>query len=386
MRKWVLFGLVICNCVVFTVGNGTLLMLPIYAKALGASSTVEGLYLSFAYLCVAVGTVVGGRLSDGLKSRRRLLAFEGALIVLFQMLMGLSRNLWQLIASTGLTWLVAGFVLATVGTIAGREAGSSERGRVFGIIGISVGVGSLVGGIAVGPMVDAWGYSTMFFALSGLGVLIILSALLAIRETQELPESKESAASPSVGVIGIPLLFLLAGQLLGWVANGPGNMTRADLMNNMEFNKTAITMTLAVGGLLSLPLPLFLGWLSDRVGRRKVIFASYLAGTACLLVLSVAQRFWHFCIAAAMLSLLTVSMSVGPALVADIVRREKVGTAVSLFQSMQWIGTILGFAYSGFASQYLGTRPALLMGSIAGVIAAVAALTARHAQSPASNI
>jgi len=377
MNTLMLFGLVVCDCVIFTVGNGTTPLLPIYAKVLGASSATEGIYVALAYLCLAIGTVIGGRLSDRLQSRRSLLVLAGALLVPLQALMGLTRNVFQLIATTGLLWLAAGVTLATVGAIAGREADAAQRGKVFGFIGVSAGVGSLVGGLTIGPMVDAWGYPAMFFVLAGLTVLIPITALLTVKETQQDPASKLRTVPHPASFIGVAILLLLAAQLLGWVANGAGNMGRSISMNELNFSNTAITATAAIGGLLSLPLPLVLGWLSDRVGRKKVLITSYVAGTACLLILSVSQKLWQFWLVAALLSLLAVSMSVGPALVADIVSRERVGTAVSLFQSAQWLGTIVGFVYSGFAFQSLGIRSALAVASIAGVLAIVAALLIR---------
>jgi MFS family permease len=377
MNTLMLFGVVVCDCIVFTMGNGTLPLLPIYAKVLGASSATEGIYVALAYLCLAIGTVIGGRLSDRLQSRRSLLVLAGALLVPLQALMGLTRNVFQLIATTGLLWLVAGVTLATVGAIAGREADAAQRGKVFGFIGVSAGVGSLVGGLTIGPIVDTWGYPAMFLVLACLTVLIPITALLTVKETQQEPASKLRTAPRPASFIGVAILLLLAAQLLGWVANGAGNMGRSISMNELKFSNTAITVTAAIGGLLSLPLPLVLGWLSDRIGRKKVLIASYVAGTACLLILSVSQKLWQFWLVAALLSLLAVSMSVGPALVADIVRRERVGTAVSLFQSAQWLGTIVGFVYSGFAFQSLGIRSALAVASIAGALAIVAALLIR---------
>ena len=50
--------------------------------------------------------------------------------------------------------------------------------------------------------------------------------------------------------------------------------------------------------------------------------------------------------------------------VSDIVRKERVGTGVSLFQSAAWIGTIAGYVYSGAAFARLGMIPALMTGSI----------------------
>jgi len=50
MNTLMLFGLVVCDCVIFTVGNGTTPLLPIYAKVLGASSATEGIYVALAWI------------------------------------------------------------------------------------------------------------------------------------------------------------------------------------------------------------------------------------------------------------------------------------------------------------------------------------------------
>src|SRR5258705_223672 len=45
---------------------------------------------------------------------------------------------------------------------AGFFAAENERGRVFGLIGLSVGIGAVIGSFAAGPIVDRWGYQALF--------------------------------------------------------------------------------------------------------------------------------------------------------------------------------------------------------------------------------
>jgi MFS family permease len=125
-------------------------------------------------------------------------------------------------------------------------------------------------------------------------------------------------------------------------AGGSGNMGRSFFMSEKAFSSATITSTAAVGGIVSLPLPFVLGWLSDRVGRRSVRVGSILAGIASLLLLTLSRSLWQFSAATAFLSIHAISMSLGSAFVSDIVRKERVGTGVSLFQSAAWIGTIVG--------------------------------------------
>ena len=91
------------------------------------------------------------------------------------------------------------------------------------------------------------------------------------------------------------------------------------------------------------------------------MIASFLAGTAFLLLLIVSRSLWQFWTVAALLSLHALSMSIGPAYVADLVRKERVGTGISLLQSCTWIGSIIGYIYSGIAFQNFGIRAGLVI-------------------------
>ena len=115
----------------------------------------------------------------------------------------------------------------------------------------------------------------------------------------------------------------------------------------------------------------------NKLGRKKILFICYLSGSVCLFILIVAVQFWHFMLAASLLSMVVVSMTVGPAFVADIVKKEAVGTGIALIQSIQLLGTIAGFIYTGYAFNFFGMTGALLIAVFTGLCAAVLILFVR---------
>ncbi len=359
-----MIGLSICYLAVFTMGNGFLPLMPIYAQALGGTREIAGFYIAFAFLCVSMGALLGGRLSDVTWHRRFLLAAAGFVIVPTTWLVGRAGNVWQLGLATGAEWLFSGMCLGIVGAIVGKQARENERGRLFGILGMTISLGALLGGITFGRMADAWGYPKMFSAVALFMAIVPAAAILLVdggtadhgRARTRVPGEKRWAS-------GAFLLLLLA-VILAWVVAGAGNLGRSLSMNERAFSNAAISTTAAVGGIVSLPVPLILGWISDRVGRRTIIIASFLAGLASLLLLIVSRSLWQYWTVAALLSLHAVSMSIGPAFVADIVKKERVGTGISFFQSCTWIGTVVGYVYSGIAFQHFGIRAGLAVGAI----------------------
>lgn len=321
MNKKTLFGLIICNFALFTMGNGFLPLMPVYALSMGASEEIAGLYIAFAYFCIAAGTMIGGRLSDRIANRKTFLFITSFFFAPITLLVGKVETVWQLTLCTGLQYLIAGMCLAAAGAITGREAKENERGKVFGLIGMTIGLGALAGGLTIGPMVDAWGYGKMFTAMAAFLLVVPVAIFLLVIESPPTSPSKVIRVEKKKSRMEKILLLLFFAQILGMIANGLGNMARSVSMNRLEFTGTAMTATAAIGG-------------------------------------------------AVLLSMVTVSMSVGPAFVADLVKPESVGIGIALFQCAGWLGIIIGFVYSGFASRSMGPSLSLLFASGAGVIAA----------------
>jgi len=59
-----LFALFSCSLVGWTIAQGTLAVLPLYAVQLGADPASIGTYLSLAFLGLTLGTLAAGWLAD----------------------------------------------------------------------------------------------------------------------------------------------------------------------------------------------------------------------------------------------------------------------------------------------------------------------------------
>jgi MFS family permease len=132
-------------------------------------------------------------------------------------------------------------------------------------------------------------------------------------------------------------------------------------MNELGFAATAITSTGVVSGIISLPFPFLIGWLSDRLGRKRFIAICYISYTLGMVMYAVSRSLWHFWIATILIGIGGVSTSVGAAFVTDFVNPRFFGRGVSLFQSMFWLGNVVGLAVSGFAFQNFGISLALFI-------------------------
>ena len=362
MNKKLLAALFVCTLIPWILGNGLLPLLPIYAIQLGASQTMAGYFMSFAFLSLALGAPIAGWLSDRIQRRKILITVIGILEVPMVFLASKATTVLQLALLTCFSWLLFGMGLALISTIAGIFAEKADRGKIFGLLGTTVGIGALIGGLITGPLVDRHGYSYMFLVLSVI-VLVLPIASLFLKD-KVLTRSSISKLQTSKGNLRLEtaLLVLLMAHAIAMVANGFGNMGRSLIMNSLNFSSAGITSTMIVSGLVLIPSGFIIGWLSDRMGRKLLILLSYFAFAISLLILNWSTLLWHFLVVSGLMSIAFISNSVGAAMVTDLADPDRLGLSMSLFQDMFWIGNVAGFAISGLMIQRFGISRTLLLG------------------------
>jgi MFS family permease len=368
-----------CGLIPWTIANGLTPLLPIYATRLGASPSAAGCQLALAYAALAAGTICAGWLSDRLGHRKSLIILCGLVSVPALVLMGQATTIWALSAISTLWFFAAGMAITMVSILAGIRVKESVRGTVFGLLALNSALGSLVGGLAMGPIAEKWGYSAMFLAFSLFSLLGPLTGLLLT--DNEVKQARATGAArvqnrPGLG-LSFHLLFLagLATMLAGYLFI----MSRSLVMADLGFGTGAITITSAISEVSVLPLPLLLGWLSDRLGRRIFLIIGCLASTVGLLALSGSASLWHFWAASTLVTVSFVTGGVGTALVADLVPKEVLGRGLSLFGTTTWIAGILGCAGAGCALQYLGAILTFFAGALLPLLAIALLIAIRPA-------
>jgi MFS family permease len=378
MRRKYLVGPFIIGLAAWTYGNGILPLLPLYAVELGASQAASGLFLASCFFCIAIGNMAPAILPKTFHHRRLLLIASGVPFVVLTWLSGHVANVFQLAVVTGILWFFAGVLGSQNATIIGLAAPEQERGTAFGIVGMTNGLGMLVGGLSVGYVADRFGYRGVFNSLAAFCLLIIVGGLLCIEPRVSPPPEASREPAASRRPIGGFLILLFGAQLLLAVTNGPASLGRSFSMSAGGFSKAAITLTAAIGGLVSLGLTLVMGWLSDRFGRRWILIASCVVFAAGLLLLGFSRSLWQFFVSAGLSAFAVILQGIGPSLVVDLDPAGNVGRGVSLYGSMFWVGSIAGMASTGYAFERLGLASTILASCFLPVAAAILLLFIRE--------
>ncbi len=198
---------------------------------------------------------------------------------------------------------------------------------------------------------------------SALPVLMLLWPVAAL-----YLEEKEDTRAPSVGGASVPLrreyVLLCAASTLLSVAGFFILLLRSFQMSDLGFGPLEISSTGAIGGLISMPLPFVMGWLSDRSSRKPLLVLAYLSNVGALVLLPLSYALWNFWLVVVLQGVASgSSSSIGNAWVTDLLPRESLGKGLALFGATVWIGGIVGFALAGSLVQSLGSGFASVLGA-----------------------
>lgn len=166
-------------------------LLPFYAEHFGASPLVVGTLTASYAACQLFSGPVLGRISDRLGRKPTLLASQIGTFAGF-LVLGSAHSLWMLFLGRIIDGLTAGNLTIAQAYITDVTK-PEERTRAFGFIGISFGMGFLLGPAISGFLAHRFGYSAPAFGAAGLSALSILVTATMLRP----PPAHDAGAVPA---------------------------------------------------------------------------------------------------------------------------------------------------------------------------------------------
>ena len=361
-----LIVLFIASFAILFVGMGLFPLLPLYAAGFGAAPTAIGLYFAIVFTANAAGPVAAGWLSKRLSLKALFIVLAVAPVPAVALL-GQATAFWQVVLLTSLIWFTGGAVLALVGVLTAVHADDAERGAAFSLMFTAYPLAAVAGGATAGWLLEQSGYATLFLVMAIVWIGTPLAGL-AVRERKGggTPAEEEAGAPVPLAAFGRSYFGLLVAALLVATAVNVSRLGTSLSMEALSFSPAAVASTATVSGLITMPITLLIGVLSDRLGRQRFMTAGYLLAVAAALALVVAQTMWQFWLAATLAMIAySVTNAVGSALAADLLPRRALSRGIAWFNAVNSTAGIVSFAAAGFVMETLG--PVVLYVGTAGV-------------------
>ena len=352
-----LLYLFLCNFAIVFIGFGLFPILPLYAAEFGASPSFIGIYLAITYIAISIGSILAGQLS-GRVSHKTLFTTAGLLGLASLLLLGVANALWQAVILTALVWFAGGIGLSITSVLATLHVDTSERGKAFGLLALTSPLGALIGSLVVGRLVEWSGYSVMFIVLAVEWSMYPILGFTKVKyeATREPVLARTTQTASSAARPGTYFLLLLMTVLLASFAVSVGRMGLSMTMKDQLFSASEVSTANAIGGLLTIPVTLMIGALSDRLGRKRFLFMGYVLAMGSTMLLVVASELWQFWLVASLvLAARSVITAMSPAYATDLLSREAIGKTLPLVGTMNWVSGVIGFAGSGYVIDSFGT-------------------------------
>lgn len=346
-------------------------LLPLYFSEFGANKAMIGVFFGLIYIANAAGPMTVGWLSDRL-SRQALFIASSAIGLPALILLGQAQSLWQGVLLTGVVWYTGGLCLALISVFTGLHTRTTNRGKSFSLVSLSIPLGSLIGGATIGYLLGSYGYGMLFMVLGAVWSILPILGWLLIKDVHpETPAASDLRTSVPVEAAGSRYHLLLLASILSATTLATGRLGTSLAMQNMEFTASAIASSATISGLVAIPFTLLIGMLSDRLGRQHFLVLTYLLVAGGVLALSAATQLWHFWLVATLTLVAFVingAMSSAPA--TDLLPKNKLSRGISWINTANSIGAILSFMVAGYLMEMLGPRQLFLIASALPLLSA----------------
>lgn len=368
--------LLVAANVVVALGYGVVSpVLPQYARHFGVSISAATFVITAFAIMRLVSAPPAGWLVSRLGERR--VYINGLLIVAVSTAVcAFAQTYWQLLLFRSLGGLGSAMFSVSSLALMIRISPTDARGRVAGLFSSGFLVGS-VGGPVLGSLTAGLGLSAPF-AIYGIA-LLVAAGVVFVSLRGSTYSAPDEASEPAVTMREVLrnrayVAALLSNFATGWAAFGLRIALVPLFIVDALGRSTGIAglalATFAIGN-VSVVIPS--GYLSDRIGRRKLLIVGLTVSAVTTSMLGATSSLTLFLVTAYVTGAASgIFISPQQAAVADIVgNKSRGGTPVAVFQMMVDVGSIVGSLVVGVVAQRASFGWAF---GVSGVVLAVAAV------------
>lgn len=155
---------------------------PVVSKAWAIHKEILGLLLASSLIGMAAGSLALSPLAD-VVGRKPMVLISLSLMTIGSLASALSRTIWELGISRGVTGLGIGVMMSLTTAIAAEFANGRSRALAIATTTVGVSVGGMLGGVAAAGLLETYGWEWVFGLAAALGAALLVVALVALPES-----------------------------------------------------------------------------------------------------------------------------------------------------------------------------------------------------------
>ncbi|MCP3720189.1 multidrug efflux MFS transporter [Paraburkholderia sp. CNPSo 3281] len=366
------------NLAVCVVGSFTTLVamtlmlpfLPLYVEELGVHGHAaivqwSGIAYSATFFTAALVAPVWGRLGDRY-GRKPMLVRASLGMAITMSLIGMSRNIWQLVALRLLAGFAGGYSSGSTILVA-TQTPRHRSAWALGVLSSGIMAGNLIGPLLGGSLPPLIGLRATFWVAGATIFAAFIATCVFVKEAPRPARVAHAAQKggwsalpdkrPIVAMLVTGMLLMLANMSIEpiitvYVATLVHDPARVTFVAGLAMSAAALGSIVAASRL---------GRVADRVGHAKVIVGALTASALLLVPQAFVTAGWQL---VALRFLMGVSLAALLPCIATVIRHNApdhaAGSVLGYSVSAQFTGQVLGPLIGGFVGGHLGMRAVFL--------------------------
>ena len=364
----------------------TVTFVPLFARSLGIGMAEIGFIMGMYFIVATIMMVTIGSLSDigGLRNIIIVIGLAGSAVIYW--LIGISTTYPQLLILSGLLAAADSAYRPTSVVVIAQLSSRSTLGRNIGIFNAFIAGGMGVGCLIGGQIADKFGLSSVFTMSALILVVGTLSSMTSLRFDKKniFRSNSRSWKRINLNLFSMRREYLITSGLLllcvGIFFRNAGFRGVTSFLpiylTNLGADNSLIGLIIAFNFAVQIVLMPSMGWMSDRIGRKRILslgmFATFLA---TFLLSTVNNPLEVFGIELAVAFSWACLLVASNAFVADISPPERLGSMMGLVFTSMNLGGVIGPIVAGIASEIFNLRVTFQILSIFPLIALILSLT-----------
>jgi MFS family permease len=335
-------------------------MIPLYLRHLNATDSEIGYYAAATLISLSLGPMLIGWLSDRWGVRDRLVIVCYVIQVPLAYSMGLTQSLVvACLLNIGL-WTFGASTINLTRAIVALNFEKADRDRAFARLAITSPISFVIGGLAGGRIVEAWGYPALFQIMAVCWFLAGV-AWLGVRDRHVPAEDVPTDRAP----ISRPLVLFCAAISIQSIAFQWSEIALPLRLSDLGFSLPFITSMYSVSNFVSIPAVILAGRYAGRVGNVNLLVGGILLFAICRFGLSMFDSRLEIIGLQAMTGLPAAFVhSIAAAVIAGLGSDRTVGSRMALLMMCGGVGGALGGLAGGHLLSAFGASGLLVCSGI----------------------
>nr|WP_321937230.1 MFS transporter [Paraburkholderia sp. J8-2] len=344
--------------------------LPLYVEELGVRGHAaivqwSGIAYSATFFTAALVAPVWGRLGDRY-GRKPMLVRASLGMAITMSLIGMSRNIWQLVALRLLAGFAGGYSSGSTILVA-TQTPRHRSAWALGVLSSGIMAGNLIGPLLGGALPPLIGLRATFWVAGATIFAAFIATCVFVKEAPRparvahaahkggwsaLPDKRPIAAMLVTGMLLMLANMSIEPIITVYVATLVHDPARVTFVAGLAMSAAALGSIVAASRL---------GRVADRVGHAKVIVGALAVSAVLLVPQAFVTAGWQL---VALRFLMGVSLAALLPCIATVIRHNApdhaAGSVLGYSVSAQFAGQVLGPLIGGFVGGHLGMRAVFL--------------------------